>query len=254
VNQFADLSDRVVVITGAGQGIGRGIALACARGGARVAALDVNSETIQAVCDEIKVAGGQCLPVQADCLDYRQLANAAKRIEDELGVPDCLVNNAAVQGIEQGKRYWELPPELITKVVSFNLGICAMPTRAFLEGFVRNSRGSIVNVASDAGRAGERSEPVYSAAKAGVIGLTKALAKSAGKYGVRVNAVSPATTATPFTDSLLSDDIRERMKRAYPLGRLGEPGDIAAAVRFLLSDESSWVTGQTLSVNGGYYM
>jgi len=259
------IKDRVALVTGAGRGIGRQICLTLAAEGARVAVNDVFQERADAVADEIGGAGGQAMGVVADVTDGAAVAAMVGQITGEWGAVDILVNNAGIPVIassedaavaggqffaKSDRAQWDRSMGLITH------GVLAC-SRAVIEGMSERRWGRIVNVVSDAGRVGEPRLVAYSMAKAGVIGFSKALAKEAGRFCVTVNCVSPATTETEATAAWLQaqgDQIRRQYPLAKGLERLGQPADIANAVAFLASQRAEWITGQVLSVNGGYSM
>lgn len=259
------IKDRVALVTGAGRGIGRQICLTLSEEKARVAVNDVFQERADAVAEEIKQAGGQTMSVVADVTDADAVAAMVKRIADEWGSLDILVNNAGIpvvtssedaaaaggQFFSQSSRgQWDRTMGLIT----YGVLNCS---RAVIEGMSERGWGRIINVISDAGRVGEPRLAAYSMAKAGVVGFSKALAKELGRYCVTVNCVSPGTTETEATAEWIQAQ-GERIMRQYPLARglnrLGRPADIADAVAFLASQRAEWITGQVLSVNGGYSM
>ena len=258
------IKDRVAVVTGAGRGIGRQICLTLAEEGAKVAVNDLFQERADAVAGEIEQAGGQALGVAADVTDLEAVTAMVSRIADEWGAVDILVNNAGLpvsegsQDAGGGERFfsqsdrarWDRTMGLIT----YGVLNCS---RAVVEGMSERCWGRIVNIISDAGRIGEPRLVAYSLAKAGVVGFSKALAKEMGRYCVTVNCVSPATTETDATAEWIQEQ-GERIMRQYPLARglnrLGQPADIANAVAFLASQRAEWITGQVLSVNGGYSM
>ena len=259
------IKDRVALVTGAGRGIGRQICLTLGAEGAKVAVNDVFQERADAVADEIKQAGGEAMGVVADVTDLEAVTAMVKRISDEWGALDILVNNAGIPVIASSeddavaagqffsqcdRSQWDRTMGLIT----YGVLNCS---RAVLEGMSERSWGRIISIISDAGRVGEPRLVAYSMAKAGVVGLSKALAKEVGRYCVTVNCVSPATTETDATAAWIQAQ-GERIMRQYPLAkglsRLGQPSDIANAVAFLASERAEWITGQVLSVNGGYSM
>jgi 3-oxoacyl-[acyl-carrier protein] reductase len=257
------IKDRVAVVTGAGRGIGRQICLTLAEEGAKVAVNDLFQERADAVAGEIEQAGGQALGVAADVTDLEAVTAMVSRIADEWGAVDILVNNAGLPVSEgsqdaaagpffsqSDRAQWDRTMGLIT----YGVLNCS---RAVVEGMSERCWGRIVNIISDAGRIGEPRLVAYSLAKAGVVGFSKALAKEMGRYCVTVNCVSPATTETDATAEWIREQ-GERIMRQYPLARglnrLGQPADIANAVAFLASQRAEWVTGQVLSVNGGYSM
>ncbi len=259
------IKGRVALVTGAGRGIGRQICLTLAEEGARVAVNDIFQERADAVAGEIKKAGGEALGVVADVTDLDAVAAMVKRTSDEWGSLDILVNNAGIPVIASSedaavaggqffshsdRAQWDRSMGLITNGV-LN---CA---RAAIEGMSERRWGRIISIISDAGRVGEPRLVAYSMAKAGVVGFSKALAKEVGRYCVTVNCVSPATTATDATAEWIEAQ-GEQIMRGYPLAkglnRLGQPSDIADAVAFLVSRRAEWITGQVLSVNGGYSM
>lgn len=260
------IKDRVALVTGAGRGIGRQICLTLGEEGAKVAVNDVRQEGADPVADEIKRAGGQAMGVAADVTDAEAVTAMVQRVTDEWGSLDILVNNAGLP-VPTGTQadtsptggpffsrservQWDRTMGLVTDGVL----ICS---RAVVEGMSERRWGRIVNIASDAGRVGEPRLVPYSMAKAGVVGFSKALAKEMGRYCVTVNCVSPATTDTEATADWIEEQ-GEGIMRLYPLAkglnRLGEPKDIANAVAFLASRQAEWITGQVLSVNGGYSM
>ena len=257
------IKDRVAVVTGAGRGIGRQICLTLAEEGAKVAVNDLFQERADAVAEEIKQTGGQALGVAADVTDLEAVTAMVTRIADEWSAVDILVNNAGLPVSEgsqdddagpffslSDRAQWDRTMGLIT----YGVLNCS---RAVVEGMSERCWGRIVNIISDAGRIGEPRFVAYSLAKAGVVGFSKALAKEVGRYCVTVNCVSPATTETDATAEWIREQ-GERIMRQYPLARglnrLGQPADIANAVAFLASQRAEWVTGQVLSVNGGYSM
>lgn len=240
-----DLSGETAVVTGGGSGIGRETCVLLARAGAAVLVLDLNSAAAKETAELILGTGGSADAVVADVTDAEgvRAALAASR------PPTILVNNAFWAAPGPFLRATAAEDERTLRVIT--LGTMTV-SRVVLPAMIEAGRGSIINVMSEAGRVGEPAMVAYSAAKAGVGGFTKALAKEVGPQGVRVNAVSPGTTRTPATADHLTDEMAQRMSRAYPLRRLGEPEDVASAVLYLASPMSSWVTGQILSVAGGY--
>ncbi len=259
------IRDRVALVSGAGRGIGRQICLTLAEEGVRVAVNDIREEGAAAVADEIVKAGGRAMGVVADVTDYEGVAAMVKRVIDEFGQLDILVNNAGIpviassqdamaaagQFFSQSERaQWDRAMGLIT----YGVLNCS---RAVIEHMSERRWGRIVSIISDAGRVGEPRLVAYSMAKAGVVGFSKALAREVGRYCVTVNCVSPATTETEATAAWIKAQ-GEQIMRGYPLAkglvRLGRTTDIADAVAFLASQRAEWITGQVLSVNGGYSM
>jgi 2-hydroxycyclohexanecarboxyl-CoA dehydrogenase len=238
------LSGRTAVVTGAGSGIGRACAEQLAAAGTHVVVADVDPASALSVVEGIR-ANGSADALVVDVTSWEDCA----RYLPAVGPIDILVNCAAVWTIGP---FAESDPESWRRDVDVTLMGTLNVTRAVLPGMLERRRGVIVNVGSEAGRLGEAQQVVYSAAKAGVIGLTRALALEVGAANVRVNCVTPGLTRTPASSSFIEAAGEERLRRRYPLGRIGEPDDVAATVVFLASARSGWVTGQVLAVNGGY--
>ena len=258
------IRDRVALVTGAGRGIGLEIGKTLAAEGVRVAVNDLFEERAQEGADEIVKAGGSAMGVAGDVTDGDSVGAMVRRVTEEFGGVDILVNNAGIPAVTardavpstgglfagSERTQWDRTMGLIT----YGVLNCS---RAVIEGMSERRWGRIVNIISDAGRVGEPRLVAYSMAKAGVIGFSKALAKESGRFCVTVNCVSPATTETEATAEWIRAQ-GEQIMRQYPLAkglsRLGQPSDIANAVAFLASERAEWVTGQVLSVNGGYSM
>jgi len=258
------IAGRVALVTGAGRGIGAEICRTLASEGVLIAVNDLFQERADEAAAAIGASGGRALGVGADVTDLDSVAAAVERVADSLGPVDILVNNAGIPAVTTtdaipstggffGDSYrdaWDRTMGLIT----YGVLNCS---RAVIGGMQERRWGRIVNIISDAGRVGEPRLVAYSMAKAGVIGFTKALAKEAGRHGVTVNCVSPATTVTDATREWIEAQ-GDQIKRSYPLARgldrLGLPSDIANATAFLASQRAEWITGQVLSVNGGYSM
>jgi len=246
-----DLSDEVALVTGGGSGIGEAIATTLARAGAAVAIADLSQEAAARVADAIRASGGTALPLQMDIGDPAAIQTAIAQLRSELGPISILVNNAATWVV---KEFRDTTAAEVERVVGVTLIGTINVTRAALPDVVER-RGRVINTISDSARTGERFMSVYAAAKAGLIGLTKSLAKEVGGDGVTVNGVSPGTTSTPGGSAFIdAAGGPEKLARAYPMGRIGEPQDIANAVLFFASPLSSWITGQVLSVSGGFTM
>jgi 2-hydroxycyclohexanecarboxyl-CoA dehydrogenase len=253
------LQGRIALVTGAGQGVGRQIALHFgAHGCDTVLVNDFFEDRAQAVAEEIKAAGGKAIAVQGDVTKYEEVSRWLPQAEQAAGGLDILVNNAGNAGAQgdasQQKKFWETDPGDWQRWLGTNLFGVLNTCRAAVPGMIqRNRGGSIINVISDAGRVGERGLVVYSGAKAGASGFSRALAKEVGKYGIRVNCVALSSIKTPGVAALLKDpEVLKKILRQYPLGRIGEPVDAANMVLFLASEASSWITAQTYPVNGGY--
>lgn len=242
------LKNEVALVTGAGSGIGRAIALKLSREGAQVAVNDLSDEKTRKTVEEIREQGGKALPATADITDYTQVLKMVKQVIGAFGKITILVNNAGVLNrllfIETENNDWE-------REINVNLYGMLNCTRAVLQNMVENNYGKIINISSDAARAGEPRLSIYAATKAAVLGFTKALAKEVGKHNINVNVICPGATWTPLVSDRLKQ-YKNKMVRAYPLQRFAQPLDIANGVFFLSSDLANFITGQTLSINGGY--
>jgi len=245
-----DLTGKVAIVTGAGQGIGRTTALRLAEAGADVVIAELVQERGEAVAAEARGLGRKALAVQTDVTASDSARAMVQTALATFGHVDILVNNAARWTT---KLFKDLTPEeydLNIRVALYGTLHCS---RAVLDSMSAQKYGKIVNLISDAGRIGEPHLTVYSAAKGGVAAFTKALAKEVGRFNITVNGVAPGITETPGSAEFIEAvGGGEKLAKAYPLGRIGQPIDIANAILFFSSDLSSWVTGQIISVSGGY--
>ena len=244
------LKDRVALVTGASQGIGRATALALAEAGAKVAVAARSKDKLDAMAAEITAAGGQALAVRMDVTSAEEIKAGFKQVLEAWGRLDILVNNAAVtrDGLALRMKLddWE-------SILRTNLTSAHLCTQQALAAMVRARYGRIINVTSVVARMGNAGQANYVAAKAGLIGLTKAIATEVASRNITVNAVAPGFITTAMTDGL-SDDVKQQMAERIPLGRMGSDRDVAAAIVFLASEEAGYITGVTLDVNGGMYM
>jgi 3-oxoacyl-[acyl-carrier protein] reductase len=244
------LKDKVALVTGASQGIGWDIAQALVVAGAKVAVAARNEEKLALLVGEITAAGGEALAIKMDVADAEQIKSGFKQALDRFGRLDILVNNAAITRDGLAIR---MKPDDWDAVLKTNLTGAHLCIQQALGTMMRARAGRIINVASVVAHMGNAGQANYVAAKAGLIGLTKAIAMEIASRNITVNAVAPGFIATPMTD-VLSDKVKEELKARIPLGRLGVPRDVAAAIVFLASDEAAYITGHTLDVNGGMYL
>ncbi len=257
------LKDKVALVTGAGRHIGRQIAIILSQEGAKVVVSDYFADRAKAVADEIKAMGGEAIGIKADVTEEAEVATMVKEALDKFGEMDILINNAGVLpeeavGEGMGFTFAESDKKQWDRTIGVNLYGTLNCTKAVINHMIQRKYGKIVNIISDAGRVGEPRLAAYSAAKAGIVGFTKALAKEVGRYRVNVNCVGVGATPQKGTITEIPEEKLQAWFRMYPLARgwerLGLPLDIANAVAFFASDASVWVTGQVLSVNGGYSM
>ena len=246
------LAGRVVVVTGSSRGIGAEVAVKAASEGATVAVhFHTGAEAAERTLARVREAGGDGATFEADLEDGDQAEGLVRAAIDRFGRVDGLVNNA---GRTQVGGFLELEPDEWDAVIATDLSAAYRTSRAAIPGMVERGGGSIVNVASRLGQAGVARTAAYSAAKAGLIGLTRSLAMEFGPTGVRVNAVAPGFTLTEMTADIADTDVGRQRLAAMPIGRFGRADEVADAVLFLLSDASALFTGQTLNPNGGGYM
>ena len=245
------LEGKVALVTGGSRGIGRAVAIRLAEEGAKVA---VNYAGNQAAAEEVKTVieqrGGTALLVQADVSDSTAAADMVARVHEELGGLDILVNNA---GITRDTLLVRMKNEDFDAVINTNLRGIYSCTKAAAKFMTKQRRGRIVNLSSVVGEIGNVGQTNYAAAKAGVIGFSKAAAKEFAARGITVNVVAPGFIETDMT-AVLKDSIRAKIVEGIPLGALGKPEHVADAVLFLVSDAASYITGQTLNVDGGMVM
>jgi 2-hydroxycyclohexanecarboxyl-CoA dehydrogenase len=252
-SEITRLKDKVAVVTGAAQGIGRGIAHRLAREGAKVAVADINETGATTTVEEIKAAKGIACAVRLDVTSLKDAAAAADAVERQLGPVDILVNNA---GWDKVQHFLETDEELWNRLIDINFKGVLNCVKAFAPRMLNRPGSKIISVASDAGRSGGVNDAVYSGCKGGVIAFTKALARELARYQITVNAVSPGVIDTPLSQAI-SDSLpgyHDRLMRIVPLRRKGQPEDIAGAVAYLASPDADYVTGQIISVNGGMAM
>jgi len=244
------LSDKVAIVTGASRGIGRVIALALAGQGAKVVASARNAEALDNLTAEIKAQGGEAVAVVGDVALDDDANNLINQAVATYGKVDILVNNA---GITRDGLLLRMKSEDWDAVLNTNLKGAFLCTRAVAKVMSKQRSGRIINMSSVVGDMGNAGQANYCASKAGLLGLTKSVARELARRNVTVNAVTPGFIVTDMTEDM-TDKAREAMTAQIPLGRLGESEDVANAVLFLASDQSSYITGQVLGVNGGMYM
>ncbi len=245
-----ELKNKVAVVTGAAQGIGKVIALFLARKGAAVVVSDINLEMAEKTAREIEDGGGKCLALKSDVSNYEEAEKIVKEAVAQLGSLDILVNNA---GITKDNVLIRMKDDQWDQVMAVNLKGTFNFTKAAVKVMLRQKRGSIVNIASITGLMGNAGQANYSASKAGVIGFTKAVAREYADRGITVNAVAPGFIATAMTDAIPERE-REELIKQIPMKKLGTPEDVASAVYFLASEDACYITGQVIGVNGGLYM
>jgi 2-hydroxycyclohexanecarboxyl-CoA dehydrogenase len=248
------LRGRVAFVTGGASGIGRAIALALAREGARVAVADLDADGARRVVAEVQAAGGNAVAQPLDVTDTAAVDASIDGVVAHWGGLQVLVNCA---GWDRPMPFVETTPEFWDNILAVNLRGPLACTRAALRHMIPANAGKIVTIASDAGRVGSTGEAVYSAAKGGLIAFTKTIARETARHRINVNCVCPGPSDTPLFKkefAAKSPKLAESLTRVIPWGRLGVPEDVAPAVVFLASDDAGFITGQTLSVSGGLTM
>jgi len=245
-----NLSGRVALVTGASQGIGQGCALRLASAGAAVALAARNREKLEGVAAQIAASGGKAAIFQLDVADEEQIKAVVKGAIAELGKVDILVNNA---GITRDQLVMRMKRADWDAVIHTNLTSAYLCIQQVIPGMLKQRWGRIINVTSVFGQMGQAGQANYAASKAGLIGLTMAIAREVGSRNITCNAVAPGFIATAMTDAL-PEELKQTGLKAIPLGRIGTTEDVAGAVSFLASDDASYITGHVLNVNGGMLM
>jgi 3-oxoacyl-[acyl-carrier protein] reductase len=244
------LKDKVALLTGASQGIGRETALALAEAGAKVAAAARNEEKLASLVKEIINAGGEAIAIKMDVANSEEIKSGFKQVLEKYSRLDILINNAAITrdglALRMKQEDWDA-------VIRTNLTGAHLCTQQALLTMMRARAGRIINIGSVVAQMGNAGQANYVAAKAGLVGLTKAMAIEIASRNITVNAVAPGFIATPMTD-VLPDKVKDELKNRIPLGRMGSARDVAYAIVFLASDEAAYITGHVLDVNGGLYL
>ncbi len=250
------LSEKIVIITGGGGGIGRALCLRFAAEGSRVAVLDRDIAAAQSTAEQVTEAGGKAVAYAADITDYATIVETVDKIERELGVPTILVNNA---GFDRFMPFLKTEPGMWQQLIDINLTGALNMHHVVLPKMLEAGGGKVVNIASDAARVGSSGEAVYAACKAGLIGLSKTLARELASKNINFNVVCPGPTDTALLKSVAAtsnnpEKLLEAFKSAVPKRRLGQPEDYPGIVCLLASDDADFITGQVISVSGGLTM
>lgn len=250
------LSGKTVIITGGGGGIGRALCLRFAAEGSRVAVLDRDAAAAQTTADLIAETGGKAMAFAADITDYAAIVETVGKVQDELGVPTVLVNNA---GFDRFMPFLKTEPGMWQQLIDINLTGALNMHHVVLPKMLEAGGGKVINIASDAARVGSSGEAVYAACKAGLIGLSKTLARELASKNINFNVVCPGPTDTALLKSVAAtsnnpEKLLEAFKNAVPKRRLGQPEDYPGIVCLLASDDADFITGQVISVSGGLTM
>lgn len=242
--------NRVAFVTGASRGIGRAIALTLCRNGFDIIVASPEIEKNEEVAEEIRACSAEAMTINLDVTSPESIKEAVAKVNQDKGRIDVLVNNAGITrdglALRMKLSDWEL-------VLKINLQGAFLCSQAVLPGMMKNRWGRIVNIASVVGQAGQAGQSNYAASKAGLIGMTKSLALEMASRNITVNAIAPGYIQTDMT-KVLAEDVKAKILASVPLGRIGKPEDIANAVKFLVSEDAAYITGQVLAVNGGMYM
>jgi 3-oxoacyl-[acyl-carrier protein] reductase len=248
--QLKMLDGEIALVTGASRGIGQAIALSLGGAGAKVAGTATTEAGAARIDETFRENGCQGLGLVLNVTDPASVASAMKRVSDALGTPTILVNNA---GVTRDNLLMRMKDDEWEQVLDTNLSSVYRLSKACLRAMMKARKGRIVNISSVVGATGNAGQTNYAATKAGMMGFTKSLAREVGSRGITVNCVAPGFIDTDMTRAL-DQSQRERLQESIPLGRLGNPEDIAAAVAFLASAQAGYITGETIHVNGGMYM
>lgn len=244
------LKDKVALITGGARGIGRAIGIIFAKEGADIVVADVNQETAQQTASEIEALGRKALAIEMDVTNFEKVEEGINKILDKMGKVDILVNNA---GITKDNLLLRMSPADWDAVINVNLKGTFNCIKAVTKPMIKQRSGKIISIASIIGLMGNPGQANYAASKAGIIALTKTVAKELASRNINANAVAPGFIQTAMTDKL-PEDIKKKMLEAIPLAKLGTPEDVANVCLFLASEESSYITGQTITIDGGMVM
>ena len=242
-----DLNDKVVIITGASQGIGRTMATVFAESGANVICVARSEDKIKELSSEIENKGGRAIPITCDVGNGDAFSNTIKSVVDQFGKLDILINNA---GITRDALLMRMNESQWDEVIQTNLKGAFFGMKAAIRPMMKNKFGRIINITSIVGLTGNPGQANYAASKAGLIGMTQSIAKEVGSRGITVNCIAPGWIDTEMTEELPENSKRDLLDR-IPIGKIGKPENIAHAAVFLASDEASYITGQTITVDGG---
>lgn len=249
------LKGETAVVTGGAKGIGKAIALRLARDGANVGVLDIDKDGAEKTAAEVSGLGVKGLAVECDVTDYQKAKDSVARIHGECGTIDILINNT---GIDVSQFFVDTDEEMWDRLISVNYKSFLITTHVCMPYMIEQNKGKIVSLGSDAGRVGNSGEVLYCGTKAAIMASSKALARELARYNIRVNSVSPGPVQTDLLAGLHKGEkgkkIMEAVARMIPMKRLGLPEDVADVVAFLVSDDSRYLTGQVLSVDGGLTM
>lgn len=250
------LTDKTVIVTGGGGGIGGALCRRFGEEGCRVAVLDLNRDAAETTRAAVEEAGGRARAYAVDITDYQAVTDTVTALEADLGAPGVLVNNA---GYDVFKPFLDTEPAMWQSLIDINLTGALNMHHRVLPRMVETGGGRVINVASDAARVGSSGEAVYAACKAGLVGLSKTLARELARQGITFNVVCPGPTDTALLKGVTDtagnpEKLREAFRRAIPMGRLGQPEDFPGLVALLASDDAAFITGQVISISGGLTM